>query len=42
MKLTFTLDIPREVAERLSAHAIREGINLEAVVVDILARSGVK
>jgi hypothetical protein len=36
VKLTFTLDIPRELAERLSARAIREGRNLEAVVIDLL------
>jgi hypothetical protein len=30
------LDIPREVAERLSTKAIRQGKNLEAVVVDLL------
>jgi hypothetical protein len=40
VKLTFTLDLPREVAERLSARAIREGINLEAVVVHLLGGSG--
>jgi len=33
VKLTFTLDMPREVAERLSA-AIREGHSLEAVVIE--------
>jgi hypothetical protein len=42
VKLTFTLDMPREVAERLSARAIREGVNLEAVVVDALQKSGRK
>jgi len=36
VKLTFTLDMPRELAERLSARAIREGKNLEAVVIAIL------
>jgi hypothetical protein len=36
VKLTFTLDIPRELAERLSAHPIREGVNLEAVVIKLL------
>jgi len=40
VKLTFTLDLPREVAERLSARAIREGINLDAVLADILGKSG--
>lgn len=39
VKLTFTLDLPREVAEWLSAQAIREGINLEAIVVDILGKN---
>jgi hypothetical protein len=28
VKLTFTLDLPRELAERLSARAIRAGSNL--------------
>jgi len=37
VKLSFTLDIPRELAERLSARAIREGKNLDAVVIAILA-----
>jgi hypothetical protein len=27
VKLTFTLDLPRELAERLSARAIREGLD---------------
>ena len=36
VKLAFMLDIPREVAEKMSAIAIREGVNLEAVVVHIL------
>jgi len=39
VKLTFTLDIPREIAERLSARAIREGVNLDAFVVNILRKS---
>ena len=39
VKLTFTLDMPRELAERLSAQAIREGVNLEAVVLKQLART---
>ena len=42
VKLTFTLDMPREVAERLSARPIRDGVNLEAVVVEILRASGTK
>jgi hypothetical protein len=37
-KLTFTLDLPRELAERLSARAIREGKNLDAVVIETLER----
>jgi len=36
VKLTFTLDMPRELAERLSARAIREGVNLEAAIVETL------
>ena len=28
-----TRDMRRELAERLSAHAIRDGVNLEAVVI---------
>jgi len=36
VKLTFTLDLPRELVERLSVKAIREGRNLEAVVVEAL------
>jgi len=30
--------MPREVAERLSARAIRGAVNLEAVIVEILGR----
>jgi hypothetical protein len=41
VKLTFTLDIPRELTERLSAQAIREGKNLEAVVVEMLRQGAV-
>src|SRR5262249_21586927 len=37
VKLSFMLDIPRELAERLSARAIREQRNIEAVLIDILA-----
>ena len=37
VKLAFTLDLPRAVAERLSARAIRQGKNLEAVVIDMLS-----
>ncbi len=36
VKLTFTLELPRELAERLSALAIREGKNLDSVVIDII------
>jgi hypothetical protein len=36
VKLTFTLDLSRELAERLSARAIREAKNLEGVIADIL------
>jgi len=36
LKLALTLEMPRVMAERLSARAIREGRNLEAVVVDVL------
>jgi len=36
VKLTLTLDIPRALAERLSAQAIRERKNLEAVVIENL------
>jgi len=42
VRLTFTLDIPREVAERLSARAIRDEVNLEAVVVELLSAIGTK
>jgi len=38
VKLTFTLDLPRELAELLSARAIREGKNLEAVVIEALRK----
>jgi len=36
VKLTFTLDMPREWAERLSARAIREGKKLDTLVIAIL------
>ena len=36
--LTFMLDIRRELAERLSARAIREGKNLEAVMIEVLGK----
>jgi hypothetical protein len=38
VKLTFTLDLPRELAERLSANAIRKGVNMEAVIMEILGQ----
>jgi hypothetical protein len=38
VKLTFTFDMPRELAERLSAQAIRKGVNLEAVILERLAQ----
>jgi len=42
VKLTMTLDMRRELAERLSARAIRDGVNLEAVVIELLGASVVK
>ena len=42
VKLTLTLELPRELAERLSAEAIREGVNLEAVAVEMLGKIGGK
>jgi hypothetical protein len=36
VRLTLTLDVPRALAERLSARAIREARNLEAAVIAIL------
>jgi hypothetical protein len=39
VKLTLTLDMPRALVERLSARAIREGKNLEAVIMEILGRA---
>ncbi|HXJ79298.1 MAG TPA: hypothetical protein VMS64_11515 [Candidatus Methylomirabilis sp.] len=38
MKITLTLEIERAVAERLSARSIREGENLEAVVIEALRK----
>jgi hypothetical protein len=40
VKLVFTLDLPREVADGLSAQAIRKGITLDALVGDILSKGG--
>jgi len=37
-----TLDMRRELAERLSARAISDGVNLEAVVLELLGASVVK
>ena len=42
VKLAFTFDIPRELAERLSATAIREGVNMEAVILEILGKAARK
>lgn len=36
VKLTLTLELPRELAERLSAQAIRKGVNLEAVIAELI------
>jgi len=36
VKLTLTVSLSREQAERLTAKAIREGKNLEALVTEIL------
>jgi hypothetical protein len=33
---TLTLALPRDVAERLTAQAIREGKNIDAIVTEIL------
>ena len=41
VKLTMTFDIPRELAGQLAARAVREGVNLEAVIVALL-REGMK
>jgi len=38
-KLTLTLEVPCALAERLSAQAIREGKNLEAVVIERLGEA---
>jgi len=39
VKLTLTLEMERGLAERLSARSIREGKNLEAVVIEALRDS---
>ena len=36
MKLTMTFDLKRALAERLSARAIREGVSMEAVILDLV------
>src|SRR5438132_1521067 len=36
VKLVLTLELRRALAEQLSARAIREGKNLEGVVIDVL------
>ena len=38
VKLTMTFDIPRRLAEQLAAQAVREGVNLEAVIVELMRR----
>jgi hypothetical protein len=39
VRLTLTLELPRELAERLSARAIREEKNLELLVLELLDRA---
>ena len=39
VKLVLTLDVPRALAERLSAQAIQDGKNLEALVIEFLDRA---
>jgi len=39
VKLTLTLEVERKLAERLSARSIREGKNIEAVVIEALRKS---
>ena len=36
LKLVFTLDLRRALAERLTARAIREGKNLDALVIELI------
>jgi hypothetical protein len=38
VKLTLTLELPRDLAERLSARAIQEGMSLEAMVLEVLQK----
>ena len=40
VKLTLTLELERALAERLAASALREGRNLEAIVIDLLKGRG--
>jgi hypothetical protein len=37
VKLTLTLDIKRELAERLTVRALRDGVSLEAVIIELIA-----
>ena len=39
VKLTLTLELERVLAERLSAMAIRDDKNVEAVVIELLAKA---
>ena len=34
--LTMTFDLPRKLAEKLSARAVREGVNPESIMLDLL------
>ena len=36
VKLTVTLDVKRALAERLTATAVRAGVNIEALMVDAI------
>ena len=40
VRLVLTLDLPRELAERLSARSIREGTTFEAIVIERLKVGG--
>ena len=42
VKLTMTFDMRRDLAERLSVRAIGDGVNLEAVVIELLGASVAK
>ena len=39
VRLVLTLDLPRELAERLSARSIREGTTFEAIIIEKLKAS---